>query len=38
VNFVILKNYDSFFDCAKQLMIFAFHLHCRIYLVTPLLQ
>ena len=38
VNFVIFKNYDSFFDCAKQLIIFAFHLHCRIYLVTLLRQ
>ena len=36
--FVIFKNYDSFFDYAKQLIIFAFHLHYRIYLVTLLRQ
>ena len=35
VNFVNLKNYDTFFDCAKQFIIFVFHFHCRICLVTP---
>ena len=36
MNFVIFKNYDSFFDCAKQLIIFAFHLHCKKFYVKPL--
>ena len=37
-EFCYFQKYDSFFDCTKQLIIFAFHLHCRIYLVTLLRQ